>query len=48
MLRDKIIEHMKKTREWGQFFPKEHSCFSYNESTAHESTGKEGGILLAG
>ena len=36
MLRDKIIEHMKKTREWGQFFPKEHSCFSYNESTAHE------------
>lgn len=33
-LRTKLIEHMKKTGEWGQFFPPEFSCFSYNESTA--------------
>lgn len=33
-LREKIIEHMKKTSEWGKFFPKEHSAFAYNESTA--------------
>ncbi len=35
-LKVKIIEHMKKTGEWGQFFPKEFSCFGYNESTAHK------------
>ena len=35
-LRSRIIEHMKKTGEWGKFFPKELSCFAYNESTAHE------------
>ena len=33
-LRDRIIEHMKKTGEWGKFFPKEICCFAYNESTA--------------
>jgi len=33
-LRGKIIEHMKHTGEWGKFFPKEFSCFQYNESTA--------------
>jgi len=35
-LRSKIIEHMKMTGEWGRFFPKELSCFGYNESTASE------------
>lgn len=32
----KIIEHMKQTNEWGKFFPKEFSCFAYNESTISE------------
>lgn len=32
----KIIEHMQKAGEWGQFFPKEHSPFGYNESLANE------------
>lgn len=32
----RIIEHMKKTREWGQFFPPELSSFGYNESVANE------------
>jgi hypothetical protein len=35
-LRAKIIEHMKKTGEWGKFLPQEMSCFGYNESTAYE------------
>jgi hypothetical protein len=35
-LRDKIIEHMKKTDEWGEFFPIELSPFSYNETVAQE------------
>lgn len=30
----KIIEHMKKTGEWGEFFPVELSPFAYNESVA--------------
>jgi len=32
----KIIEHMKKTKEWGQFFPPSLSPFGYNESLASE------------
>lgn len=32
----KLIEHMKKYNEWGLFFPKELSHFSYNESIANE------------
>jgi len=32
----KIIEHMKKYGEWGEFFPIQNSLFSYNESVAHE------------
>ncbi len=32
----KIIEHMKQTREWGEFFPQHLSPFGYNETTAHE------------
>jgi len=32
----KIIEHMKKTDEWGQFFPVKYSPFGYNESLSSE------------
>ncbi len=32
----KIIEQMKKTREWGEFFPVEISPFAYNESLAND------------
>jgi len=32
----KIIEHMKETREWGQFFPSSMSLFGYNETKAQE------------
>jgi hypothetical protein len=35
-LREKIIEHMKKTGEWGKFFPPDLCCFAYNEGTAHQ------------
>ncbi len=35
-LAPRIIEHMKKTGEWGQFFPIEHSWFGYNETLAQE------------
>jgi len=31
----RIIEHMKKTGEWGQFFPVELSPFAYNETAAN-------------
>jgi len=32
----KIIEHMQKTGEWGEFFPSEISPFAYNETVAQE------------
>jgi hypothetical protein len=32
----KIIEHMKETGEWGEFFPVEKSAYTYNESLAWE------------
>lgn len=32
----KIIEHMQKTGEWGEFFPVEISPFAYNETVAQE------------
>lgn len=32
----KIIEHMKKTGEWGEFFPVSSSPFAYNDSVAFE------------
>jgi hypothetical protein len=32
----KIIEYMKKTGEWGQFFPAKYSPFPYNQSLANE------------
>jgi len=35
-LREKIVEHMKKTGEWGQFFPIGTSGFGYNETVAQE------------
>lgn len=30
----RVVAHMKKTGEWGQFFPAKLSCFGYNETTA--------------
>ncbi len=32
----KIIQHMQKTGEWGQYFPTSMSMFGYNESKAQE------------
>jgi len=32
----RIIEHMKKTGEWGEFFPMKYSPFAYNQSRAQE------------
>ncbi len=32
----KIIEHMQKNKEWGEFFPMNISPFSYNESMAQD------------
>jgi hypothetical protein len=31
-----IIEHMRKTGEWGEFFPGAGSQFAYNETIAHD------------
>jgi DNA-directed RNA polymerase subunit RPC12/RpoP len=36
VLKEKIIEHMKKTGEWGQWFPLKMSPFAYNESIVNE------------
>ncbi len=35
-LKEKIIAHMKKTGEWGQFFPAKISPFPYNDSLAQD------------
>ncbi|MFA6079993.1 MAG: hypothetical protein WC753_00740 [Candidatus Gracilibacteria bacterium] len=35
-LAGKIIDHMKSTGEWGEFFPHELSPFAYNETVANE------------
>jgi len=35
-LKNKIIEYMKKTGEWGRWFPVEMCPFSYNESIVNE------------
>ncbi len=35
-LKDKIIEHMRKTKEWGEYFPANVSPFAYNESMAQD------------
>ncbi|MCF7830409.1 hypothetical protein K9M41_00190 [Candidatus Gracilibacteria bacterium] len=36
-LKEKIIEHMKKTNEWGEFFPMKLSPFGYNETIAQDN-----------
>jgi len=36
VLKEKIISHMKKTGEWGEYFPGSLSPFAYNESMAQE------------
>jgi hypothetical protein len=36
ILREKIIEHMRKGGEWGEYFPASVSPFSYNESMAQD------------
>ncbi|PIZ71467.1 hypothetical protein COY07_04875 [Candidatus Peregrinibacteria bacterium CG_4_10_14_0_2_um_filter_43_11] len=33
---ERIVEHMVKTGEWGQFFPPEYSLFGYNETLAYD------------
>lgn len=35
-LRAKIVEHMRKTGEWGEFFPMKYSLFDYNETVAQD------------
>lgn len=35
-LRARIVEHMKATAEWGEFFPIKYSPFGYNETVAQE------------
>lgn len=35
-LKEKIIESMKKTSEWGEYFPGSFSPFAYNESMAQD------------
>ena len=35
-LKKKIIEHMRKTGEWGEYFPGSVSPFAYNESMAQD------------
>ena len=36
ILRAKIVEHMKKTGEWGEFFPSKLSPFCYNEALVQD------------
>ncbi|MBN2095995.1 hypothetical protein JW752_01190 [Candidatus Peregrinibacteria bacterium] len=35
-LKSKIVEHMRKTGEWGLFFPTDISPYAYNETIANE------------
>ncbi len=35
-LKEKVIAHMKKTKEWGEYFPADVSPFAYNESMAQD------------
>ncbi len=35
-LKEKIIEHMRETKEWGEYFPSSVSPFAYNESMAQD------------
>ncbi|MDP3971256.1 MAG: hypothetical protein Q8P90_06245 [bacterium] len=36
VLKDKLIQHMEQTGEWGNYFPIKYSLFNYNESHANE------------
>ncbi|OGI60771.1 hypothetical protein A2814_00030 [Candidatus Nomurabacteria bacterium RIFCSPHIGHO2_01_FULL_38_19] len=36
VLKKRIIEHMRKTGEWGEYFPSSVSPFAYNESMAQD------------
>ncbi len=38
VLKSKIIDHMKKTGEWGLWFPRSMSPFAYNEAIVNEYT----------
>lgn len=42
-----IIEHMKKTGEWGRFFPVSLSPFAYNETVANEFYPMDKSAVLA-
>ncbi|MFA5773555.1 MAG: hypothetical protein WC908_02685 [Candidatus Paceibacterota bacterium] len=35
-LKGEVIEHMRKTKEWGKYFPSNVSPFAYNESMAQD------------
>jgi hypothetical protein len=35
-LKEQIIEHMEKYKEWGEFFPSSYSHFGYNETEAFD------------
>lgn len=36
ILLPRVIDHMKSTNEWGQFFPMKNSPFAYNETVAND------------
>ena len=48
ILRQKIVEHMKQTNEYGEFFPVSLSSFGYNETAANDYflLNKEGAMVL--
>lgn len=46
-LKARIIEHMKKTGEWGEFLPMEYSYFAYNETVAQDFVPKTKDEILA-
>lgn len=49
LMLNKIIDHMKKTGEWGEFFPVALSSFAYNETIANEYfTLSKGEVLERG
>ncbi|EKD76709.1 MAG: hypothetical protein ACD_43C00015G0002 [uncultured bacterium] len=35
-IQERLIKHMRATKEWGNFFPADLSDFAYNETMAHE------------
>jgi len=46
-LRGRIVDHMKETREFGEFFSFQLTPFAYNESVAHETQPLEKNSALA-